>query len=356
MLTEIYYANTDWPGKNIKAWKKRTNGKWRWILHDTDFGFSIWNDNYNHNTLEYVMNNNEAASRIFKGLLNNPGFKKKFIDRFVYHISTTFDPDRVSYIIDSLASRISDEMAYHKPRWGSSNNFSSVVQRMKTYGDERPDYMMKYISAWFFGGIPFYTFSVSSNIPGATYKYNSYYVDMPKADLKVFSDQTATIEAQPVEGYKFKHWKISTIDHETIIPYGSQWKYFDGNAMPAENWYTSGYNDASWKTGVAQFGYGGKGEVTVIGYGGNASDKYPTSYYRKTFSIGDLSSSDRYTATVLADDGAAVYINGIEIGRVNLPIEPLSFSTYALGWNDGARASFDVPVNILKKGINEIAV
>ena len=42
-ISEIYFANTDWPGGNIKYWRPRTeNGRWKWILYDTDFGFGYF--------------------------------------------------------------------------------------------------------------------------------------------------------------------------------------------------------------------------------------------------------------------------------------------------------------------------
>jgi hypothetical protein len=38
-VSEIYFANEDWPGGNIKYWRNGKKGKWRWILFDTDWGF-----------------------------------------------------------------------------------------------------------------------------------------------------------------------------------------------------------------------------------------------------------------------------------------------------------------------------
>ena len=32
---EIILGNRDWVGNNVKLWKKKNNGKWRWILFDT---------------------------------------------------------------------------------------------------------------------------------------------------------------------------------------------------------------------------------------------------------------------------------------------------------------------------------
>jgi len=44
-IVEIYCANIDWPANNNKFWRPRsTDGKWRWILFDTDTGYGLWDD------------------------------------------------------------------------------------------------------------------------------------------------------------------------------------------------------------------------------------------------------------------------------------------------------------------------
>ena len=46
-LTQIYINNKDWPGNNIKYWNTNDPGSlWRWIIFDTDFGFSIWEERH----------------------------------------------------------------------------------------------------------------------------------------------------------------------------------------------------------------------------------------------------------------------------------------------------------------------
>ena len=58
---QIFIDNRDWPGNNIKYWRPQTqNGKWRWILYDTDFGFGVpWMGlGYNFNTLEFATETN----------------------------------------------------------------------------------------------------------------------------------------------------------------------------------------------------------------------------------------------------------------------------------------------------------
>jgi hypothetical protein len=137
---------------------------------------------------------------------------------------------------------------------------------------------------------------------------------------------------------------------------GSTWKYNDGSSIPATGWFSSSYNDSSWKNGTAQLGYGNKGETTIIGYGPSSTNKYTTAYFRKTITISNLSTKSNFIITTFVDDGAAVYVNGTEIGRFNLPTGTLDFNSLAVTFNNGETTTFSVPANLLKEGNNVIAV
>ena len=141
-----------------------------------------------------------------------------------------------------------------------------------------------------------------------------------------------------------------------LVPKGAVWKYFDGNQMPAAGWMNSGFSDAAWASGPAQLGYGDGDESTVISFGPDPSNKYITSYYRATFSLADTTGMPALTGSALFDDGVAVYVNGQEIYRNNLPAGQLDFSTLASGLiNEGQYFGFSVPVRYLKPGANVIA-
>jgi len=358
-LSEIYWNNTDWPHNNMKVWEKLDGGKWRWILYDTDFGFDLYDDNgHYNNTLTYTLGSgNVPACVILNRLLLNNTFRNKFIDRFCIQLSSTFETQRVNQIMDSIANIISKEMVYHKAKWGG-NDFNNEIQRMKKFSNLRPDIMLGFISSYFLGSAVVKTIGISSNIDNASYIFNTENIIDNKINLKSFKNRQITLEPNPkIKGYTFNHWEIQNSISDTVFPMNSVWKYWDNNSIPATNWNTSAYNDASWKSGPAQLGYGDKQgkEATVLGYGPDPNNKYPTAYFRKTFTINDLSDKDNFEVTIYVDDGAAVYINGTEIGRYNLPAGTLTFNTYTLTWNDGEYAYFSVPKSILKEGDNLIA-
>ncbi len=369
-IAEIFFGNYDWPYNNVKIWKKNTENKWRWILFDTDFGYGLYNNTlYNFNTLTFALGENqqniiggytvqpEWSVIVLSKLVQNPTFLNKFIDRFAIHLSSTFETNRLNAVLDSVSAKISNEIVYHKAKFGSARTFANDIATMKTFSANRPGNMLSYISSRFLNSTSINTVQLSSNIPNASYKLNSEIIQDAAINLKYFTNRTMALEANTVPAYKFKHWELSTASGTTtLIPMGSTWKYSDGSSIPATNWFTSTYTDTSWKSGTAQFGYGNRGELTTISYGSNASNKYPTAYFRKTISISNLSAKSNFILTTFIDDGAAVYVNGTELGRVNMPTGSLMFTTLASSSNNGITNTFSIPINLLKEGNNVIAV
>ena len=73
----------------------------------------------------------------------------------------------------------------------------------------------------------------------------------------------------------------------TYLPMGATWKYYDQGNLPAPNWFSPTFNDDSWISGAAELGYGDDDEATLVDYGPNSDNKYPTTYFRTTFEITD---------------------------------------------------------------------
>ncbi len=370
-ISETFFGNYDWPYNNVKLWKLNTENRWRWILFDTDFGFGLYNTTlYNFNTLTFALGENqeniiggysvqpEWSTIVLSRLVQNQTFLNKFIDRYAIHLSSTFTTTRMNAIMDSVAKKITNEIVYHKAKFGSSRTFANDLTVMKNFSAYRADKMLGFISARFLNSAAIQTVQISSNLPNASYTLNGEQIIDPSISLKYFSNRSMTLKANNVPAYKFKQWEISggTVSN-TLIPMGSSWLYSDGSTIPTTNWYSKTYNDASWKTGNAQLGYGGKGEVTTIGYGGNANSKYTTAYFRKTFSITNLTAKSNFVLTAFVDDGAVIYINGTELSRANMPTGTIDFSTFATTYSsNGTTYTFSVPASMLTEGNNVIAV
>ena len=123
------------------------------------------------------------------------------------------------------------------------------------------------------------------------------------------------------------------------------------------NWYLC---DATWSSGPARLGYGGDSEVTLVSYGPSSSAKYITTYFRRAFEVADASLFRGFKIRLVRDDGAVVYLNGLEVFRSNLPAGAVNSSTLApvaLGGGDEFIAvETNLPPTGLRNGTNVIAV
>ncbi|MFT5886806.1 MAG: hypothetical protein ACI9IP_003277 [Arcticibacterium sp.] len=108
------------------------------------------------------------------------------------------------------------------------------------------------------------------------------------------------------------------LNQNVIIPSFDTWKYLDNGSNQGTAWKESAFNDASWSSGVAEFGFGDGDEATVISYGGNANNIHITTYFRKSFNTS--STFDLIELKLRRDDGAVVYLDGNEIYRDNLSL------------------------------------
>jgi hypothetical protein len=146
----------------------------------------------------------------------------------------------------------------------------------------------------------------------------------------------------------------------TFIPAGATWKYLDNGSNQGTGWRASTFNDNSWKQGPAELGYGDGGEATVVSYAGTASNKSITTYFRHRFSVADPASFESMILRLVRDDGAVVYLNGVEILRSNMPTGTIGYNTLASSAVDSANESAffqsSLPITQLQAGENVLAV
>ena len=122
---EMFFANHDWPIHNIKMWKKKNNGKWRFILYDLDGGFTGNRRDHTLNMFERLSNevdcgscgNSPEATLLFRSLMENEQFRKKFSSRYKEIIEKYMSPERTLAVVDSIANIYQINMQSHINRW-----------------------------------------------------------------------------------------------------------------------------------------------------------------------------------------------------------------------------------------------
>ncbi len=144
---------------------------------------------------------------------------------------------------------------------------------------------------------------------------------------------------------------------EVLLGPESQWGYWDQGTRPA-GWETPAFDSSSWPRGLPRLGYGDTFVDTVVGFGPSSTNKFITTYFRSSFQLTDI--PDRLQVQVSADDGAAVYVNGTEVVRDNLPAGVLGNTSTALtersGGAETALAAYSVDSSLLTTGTNVVAI
>jgi hypothetical protein len=221
-LSEIYFNNKDWPGNNVKFWRPRTpEGRWRWIVYDTDFGFDLWNDptyGYTYNTLAFALATNGPdwpnppwSTYLLRRLMESQEFKYEFINRFADRLNTAFSYQYVLQRINQMSNTIADEMVHHLVRWNQwgqdINTWNWNVEIMRTFANQRVSYMRTYISQQF-GNLGYATLNITTSSPqSGIVKLNTLSLESFPWEGTYFKQVPVLLTAKPKPGYRFVNWE-----------------------------------------------------------------------------------------------------------------------------------------------------
>lgn len=372
LVTQMYFANRDWPGNNQKYWRDRVNGtKWRWILFDTDFSLGLYTGNaaidmFSFVTADTVQKwpNPYWATLQIRRLLENEGFRDKFLQRYMMHLNTTFSTERVIGVIDSLYLGIRDLFPVHLNRWnqyGSMEKWEEKVDELRQFAQQRPAFVWYNMQQYFSLGSVVQVAIPAADQTGAV-MLNGMGVP-PEGFVGRFASGTdLDVAFIPEPGYRFSHWEVTTqgVVDDLLIPRNSRWRYLDTGNYPGDGWNGQAYDDSGWPSGKGELGYGDGNEATVLDFGPDDQDKHITYYFRTGIELPDTSRYDRYVIRLKRDDGALVYVNGTEVIRDNMPSGEILPGTVALtfvgGEEENAWFEFPVERQAFRQGSNTIAV
>lgn len=227
LTTEIFIGNFDWPGSNIKYWKL-PNGKWRWILYDTDQGFGLTTDtdNYDINSLNKALEefgegwpNPPWSTLLFRQLITNLGFRNTFINRYADELNTRFLADDVKTHFDQVSQMIQSEVEPHYMRWdGEPNDQSYYVEEMKIWAENRPAFAKEQLMTQFqLPNIHRITI-MNEDVEEGFVKVNNH-LKIMNAEWTGDYFETVPIElkAIPQFGYAFSHWSGASNSSEATI-------------------------------------------------------------------------------------------------------------------------------------------
>ncbi len=194
-------------------------------------------------------------------------------------------------------------------------------------------------------------------VPAFDLFWGTYALDGDRNRLVAVGDFTS-VSGVPAQGFAIIPSRSLPAPGPVAVSMAATWRYWDQGTAPDPGWTVDGFDDGAWGSGPAQLGYGDGDEATVVSFGPSESSKYLTTWFRTTFTasapVGSL------TLRLLADDGALVRLNGVEVARDNLPEGPITPTTRAVtgrsGDDESVVRTFVLPPGLVVTGTNVLAV
>ncbi len=226
-VTDIYVENSDWPGNNYKFYKPRyPDGKWRWFLYDTDFGFGLHGDTaYAVNTLEIATDPNGVgwpnppeSTFLLRKMLENDQFERDFINRFADMMNVNFDTTRVMKFIDSLRAGIESEIPYHLARWGRNiDEWNEKVAELPYFARRRPEHMRQHLIDKFnLSGTSSFNISIFPPDAGIVQINSIVPTDYPWEGT-YFQRNSICVSAYPKPGFKFAYYGGDLLSYSQMM-------------------------------------------------------------------------------------------------------------------------------------------
>ena len=226
--TEMFIANRDWPGNNLKKWKSHSpETKWKWMLYDLDWGFDNGHaeDRYaSMNMFEYTLDSTATSypngveyTVPIRNLLKNSTFRNRFINRFVALTVTKFSVDTVLAKIHSMMQEIQAEIPRDQDRWDHNASYmENQLSKIENFAKIRPAQVIAEMEDYF-GLSDFATVTLD---PGSCGTISVDGISLHHATaLKLYPNIPVTLTAEPSAGCTFIGWNDGdTSSVKTLLP------------------------------------------------------------------------------------------------------------------------------------------
>ncbi|MBP0973814.1 MAG: CotH kinase family protein, partial [Oscillospiraceae bacterium] len=159
--TEIYINNADWGKPNMAMWKAETpdasnpyaDGKWRFILFDTEYSAGIYGQAQpDEDSFRKLRESDCFLADLFNGALENEGFREQFRATFLEIAGQNFGTNVIPEI-DRLSTAYHDMTIDTYDRfwskivggYGGESNYEDAVDSLRSFYAQRYDYITAYL-------------------------------------------------------------------------------------------------------------------------------------------------------------------------------------------------------------------
>lgn len=206
MATELFLGSSDWPHNNVKAYRSRHDGRYRFVCFDLDFAFK--NDNpfldfHKHQTdTSFSDFHYQDFCIFFINLLDKTEYRKKFIDTFCLIAGSVFDKTRATAIIDELADHVRPMQQLDGNR-SPDPSANKIKSQLTNQMDKTTGYMQKF-APMRLSTTKRQRMRLTTEVEGATLFVNG--LEVPYSDFDGYLFPPVQLQANAPAGYIFAGW------------------------------------------------------------------------------------------------------------------------------------------------------
>jgi len=234
-IFQIYGGNIDVWGNYMRFRPKSPQGKWKWIMWDTDLAFGLEPETpVSHNTLVWYTRDRLRPDfghdwadgdlwipLMLRKLLENEEYCAYFINRFADLLNTTLHQANVIAKIDALASIIEPDIPLEMARWssewgGSLDEWEANVEKLRNFARQRPYYIRQHIIEKF-GLMGTALLTIEPPSGEGSVRVNTILPTSYPWQGTYFQGIPVTLRAEPAPGYKFTGWSDAFLPRTTTV-------------------------------------------------------------------------------------------------------------------------------------------
>jgi hypothetical protein len=344
-----FYAGNDWDWSAQHNWsaagpKAPDRGGWKFFEQDSDVCLQDINAD---------CTDQDVPDGIFTALMRYPDFRVLFRDRIYKHCFNGGILSRAGEIYDRVMNDIYLAIVAETARWQPGNSVATLPWDRDQEWQNEWNYLrntffpqrvqrlipqLKKHSGWwpveppllnqYNGTVPVgFNLNLTSTVGTIYYTVDGSDPRLPGGSVNPKANRANAGAAQTV-----------------IIASGAVWKFLDNGTEPSTTWTSREFNDATWRSGPTEIGYGDGGEATLANFVDTdpataGVQKNITTCFRKAFDLPNFAGIQSVSLRLTRDDGAVIYLNGKEISRSNMPEGPINARTLAVAGIGGADES-----------------
>ena len=133
-ITEMFFANYDWPENNLKCWKSNLDSsKWRFVFYDLDYALI---DDPAYNMFQHCTNTDESviwpntteSTLLFRRLMDISEFQDDFINRVNEILLDVFSTSQTTNKVINVAEMYDSKILSHMNRWGWPYSYDDWIR------------------------------------------------------------------------------------------------------------------------------------------------------------------------------------------------------------------------------------